>query len=134
MQPYATSAQFKFLDHLGTGTYGHVSKVKEVTTNSIYAQKIFRVQNNNRAKAIIEEQVRNEVSIMHKLRHHHIASILFYVKEESNFSIIMLPVGDYDLRHFLELVCVDAKFPRSETRQLDSWFGCLASALAYAHQ
>ncbi|KAH0835215.1 Cell division protein kinase 2 CRK1 [Fonsecaea pedrosoi] len=127
-----TSARFQWLEPLGTGTYGQVSKVREVSTNSIYAQKTIRVQNSHRARNIIEQQVRNEVAIMHKLRHHHIASVLFYVRDETTFSIIMLPVGDYDLRHFLEVNC--AGFPRTETRHLDQWFGCLASALAYAHQ
>ncbi|KIY02526.1 uncharacterized protein Z520_00991 [Fonsecaea multimorphosa CBS 102226] len=127
-----TSTRFQWLEPLGTGTYGQVSKVREVTTGSIYAQKTIRVQNNHRARTIIENQVRNEVAIMHKLRHHHIAPVLFYVKDETTFSIIMLPVGDYDLRHFLEVKCEG--FPRTETRHLDQWFGCLASALAFAHQ
>ena len=45
----------------------------------------------------------------------------------------MLPVGDYDLRQFLENVCVQADYPREEVKHIDSWFGSLISALAYAH-
>jgi len=136
-QPFhslGTSARFQWLETLGSGTYAQVSKVREVATNGIYAQKTIRVHDNSRARAIIEQQVKNEVDIMHKLRHHHIASVLFYTKDESAFHIIMLPVADCDLRHFLEMNCVQAGFPKAETRYLDAWFGCLASALAYAHQ
>ncbi|OAP58889.1 hypothetical protein AYL99_06186 [Fonsecaea erecta] len=126
-----TSARFQWLEPLGMGTHGQVSKVREVSTNSIYAQKTIRVENNHRARNILEQQVKNEVAIMHKLRHNHIAPVLFYVRDETTFSIIMLPVGDYDLRHFLEVNC--AGFPRTETGHLDQWFGCLTSALTFAH-
>lgn len=129
-----TSARFQWLETLGNGTHAQVSRVREVATKSVYAQKTISVPDNSSAREIIEAQVRNEVDIMHKLRHHHIASVLFYTKDEKAFYIIMLPVADYDLRHFLEENCVQAGFPRAEIRRLDEWFGCLVSALAYAHQ
>jgi tRNA A-37 threonylcarbamoyl transferase component Bud32 len=129
-----TNARFLWLETLGNGTYAQVSKVKEVATNSVYAQKTIRVQHNNRARSIIEAQVKNEVGIMHRLRHHHIASVLFYTKDDTAFYIIMLPVAECDLRRYLEDICVGGGFQRRDIRHLDSWFGCLASALAYAHQ
>jgi serine/threonine protein kinase len=134
VHPLGTSARFQWLQTLGEGTYAQVSKVRELATNSIYAQKTIRVHTSNSARNAIETQVRNEVEIMQKLRHHHIASVLFYTKDDNAFYIIMLPVADYDLRHYLEDNCVQAGFPRPETRRLDAWFGCLASALTYAHQ
>lgn len=45
----------------------------------------------------------------------------------------MLPVADFDLRVFLDEKCVGAGFPRENMRMIDPWFGCLVSALAYAH-
>ena len=132
--PMGTSARFQWLKTLGQGTYAQVSSIREVATKSIYAQKTIRVPNNSSARNVLEMQVKNEVEIMQKLRHHHIASVLFYTKDESAFYIVMLPVADYDLRHYLEENCVQAGFPRAETRRLDAWFGCLASALTYAHQ
>jgi len=46
----------------------------------------------------------------------------------------MLLVAEYDLESFLEDKCIEAQFPRDMLKMLDRWFGCLISALAYAHQ
>ncbi|KAK3696848.1 hypothetical protein LTR37_017754 [Vermiconidia calcicola] len=136
LHSHGTNAHFRFVRELGVGTYGEVSMVMEATSGKFYAQKFVKVRNRHdaRAKALVERQVKNEVDIMQRLRHHHIASVLFYVKDVSSFSLIMLPVGDYDLRHFLEAVCVQGEFPKEEMKHLDSWFGSLVSALAYAHE
>ena len=136
--PFATSARFKWVRYLGKGTYGHVSEVYETTTGNVYAQKLIRLGDDNQARNVIEEQVKNEVAIMQRLRHHHIASVIFSVRETDAhatthaFSMIMLPVGDFDLRYFLEK-CVEESFLEENVRLLDSWFGCLVSALAFAH-
>lgn len=132
---HGTNAHFLPVRELGIGTYGEVSMVMEATSGKTYARKLVRIRNrhDDRARQLVEQQVKTEVDIMQRLRHHHIASVLFYVKDVSSFSLIMLPVGDYDLRQFLESVCAQAAFPRDEIRHLDSWFGSLISALAYAH-
>jgi serine/threonine protein kinase len=85
-----------------------------------------------RSKSRVEKEVLNEVSIMQKLRHHYIASVQFHVFEHDTYSIIMLPVAECDLRHFLRR-CIDAKFPRTALAHLTPWFGCLVGALAFAH-
>jgi tRNA A-37 threonylcarbamoyl transferase component Bud32 len=128
-----TSARFVYQGLLGTGSYGEVTKVKEVTSGQLYAQKFIQIRDRHSPteKARVEERVKNEVTIMQRLRHHHIASILFYVKATTAFSLIMTPVGDYDLFQFLEYKC--RNFPRDEIKHLDNWFGCLISALAFAH-
>jgi serine/threonine protein kinase len=69
---------------------------------------------------------------MQKLRHHHIASVQFHVFEGDTYSIIMLPVAECDLRHFLRR-CAEAEYPQTDIAHLTSWFGCLISALVYAH-
>lgn len=132
---HATNTHFKFVKPLGSGTYGEVSMVMERTTGAFYAQKLVRVRDSHdsRARDAVEKQVKNEVEVMQRLRHHHIASVLFYVRELNAFSMIMLPVGDDDLRSFLEIKCVKADYPKNEIKHLDPWFGCLISALAYAH-
>ena len=136
LHPHGTNAHFRFVAELGTGTYGEVSVVVEPTSKTFYAQKSIRIRDRHdaRAKEVIEQQVKNEVTIMQRLRHHHIASVLFYVRDVSAFSLIMLPVADYDLRQFLEDKCIQAKYPSNELKQIDNWFGCLVSALAYAHE
>lgn len=131
LQPYPTSTHFERVRHLGEGTYGEVAEVREVTTGNVYARKLIRYNSKTRSQAVVEEEVRNEVAIMQKLRHHHIAPLLFWVRELNAFSILMLPVGDTDLRRFLEDDC--GNFEGTVITLLDTWFGCLISALNYAH-
>ncbi len=131
LRPHTTNVHFEPLRILGHGTHGQVSEVREPTTGHLYARKQIRVRLDSRSQSIIEDQVQSEVAIMQKLRHPHIASVLFYVRDLDTSSIIMLPVANYDLRFFLESECADNK--SAIVRQLDSWFGCLVVALAYAH-
>lgn len=131
LRPKMTRALFEWQDTLGQGTFGQVSKVRETTTGTLYAQKTIRVID-QALKARIEKEVKNEVDIMQKLRHHHIASIQFHIFDGDTYSIMMLPVADCDLRQFLRR-CVDAEYPSGDIAYLTSWFRCLISALAYAH-
>ncbi|KAH7357452.1 kinase-like domain-containing protein [Pyrenochaeta sp. MPI-SDFR-AT-0127] len=129
--PYRTNVSFEWQETLGQGAYGQVHKVRETSTGTFYAQKVIRVTDPN-SKAHVEKEVLNEVAIMQKLRHHHIASVQFHVFEGDTYSLIMLPVAECDLRAFLRR-CADKQFPRTELTHITSWFGCLVSALAYAH-
>lgn len=133
LHPYAPSrVSFEWVETLGNGTYGQVSKVRQLSTGRIYAQKVIRVTDPG-LRPRIKEEVENEVSIMEKLPHLHIASLVFHDWDKDTFSILMLPVADYDLLRFLQQKCVNASFPRTELTHLTSWFGCLVSALAFAH-
>ena len=135
MRLCGTNAHFHFVRELGLGSYSEVSTVMEATSGKLFAQKTIRVRpHDSRMEDAIERQVQNEVHVTQRLRHHHIASTLFYVKDVWSFSLIMLPVGDYNLLQFLEVECVGADFPKKEIKHLDNWFGCLVSALAYAHE
>jgi serine/threonine protein kinase len=131
LRPHPTNVHFEFLRILGHGTHGQVSEVREPTTSQLYARKLIRFRLDSRSQSIIEDQVRSEVTIMQKLHHPHIASVLFYVRDLDAFSIIMLPVANCDLRHFLESDC--ANNANAAVKQLDAWFGCLVGALTYAH-
>lgn len=129
-----TNAQFRHVKDLGEGTYGKVTEVMEQSTKALYAQKLIRVRDRHpRTRDLMEARVKSEVNIMQKLRHHHIAAVYFYVKDTAAFRLIMHPVAEYDLRVFLETVCVDGGYLRRELQHLDSWFGCLTGALAFAH-
>ena len=133
LHPYAPSrVSFEWIETLGNGTYGQVSKVRQLSTGRIYAQKVIRVTD-PRLRPRIEKEVENEVSIMEKLPHLHITSLIFHVRDEDTFTILMLPVADYNLLQFLQRKCINASFPRTELTHLTSWFGCLVSALAFAH-
>lgn len=125
-------ASFCFLKSLGTGSYGDVDEVRELSTGASYARKhIF--SNSDKPSEVIADKVKNEVATMQKLRHLHIATVLFYLKEEEGYSIFMLPVADYDLRNFMSL-CTQQDYPSALTKQVYSWFGCLLDALAFAHK
>jgi len=118
--------------HLGNGSFGDVDEVQELTTGAIYARKHIHLDKEKPAE-VIKEEVKNEVAIMQKLRHRHIASVLFYVKKADSYSIFMLPVADWDLRKYFDH-CEEKEFEENLIKCINPWFGCLLDALAYAHK
>ena len=123
-----------FVSHkaLGEGSFGDVDEVRESTTGASYARKHIHIDE-SRPREIVEEEVKNEVNCMQKLRHLHIAQVLFYVKEETAFSIFMLPVARRNLSEFMDL-CSGEDYPAGLTKLIYPWFGCLLDALTYAHK
>ena len=107
--------------------------MKEKSTGAVYARKHIHLRGRY-GVTITEKQVRKEVSIMQRLHHRHIASVLFYSKDDDgeSFNLFMLPVADCNLQTYLE-DCIASKFERRKTKQITHWFGCLLDALAYAH-
>ena len=124
--------RFVSVRSLGHGSYGDVDEVRELTTGASYTRKHIHLDTDKPADVIANE-VKNEFLIMQKLRHLHIATVLFYFKEEMAYSIMMLPVADYDLGKFLSL-CTKEEYSPALTKQIYPWFGCLLDALAYAHK
>lgn len=124
--------QFVSTRALGSGSYGEVDEVRELSTGASYARKHIHLDA-DRPSDVIANEVKNEVAVMQKLRHLHIATVLFYLKEVEAYSIFMLPVADYDLRTFLSN-CIKQECPPALTKQIYPWFGCLLDALAYAHK
>lgn len=132
--PPIRDTRFEYIRTLGKGSYGTVDEVREVTTGSVYARKTIRRNIPGQDSEVIATRVKNEASIMgKKLRHNHIASVNIYFRDDTFWSMIMLPVADCDLRVFLDERCVADDYPYDVLRMLDPWFGCLISALAYAH-
>lgn len=129
-----TDERFKHIRELGRGSYGTVDEVSEQSTGSVYARKSIPRTMVGQDQDMIAKRVKNEHDIMSKLRHNHIASVNMLFKGENYWSMIMLPVADCDLKMFLEERCVGAGYPKDAMRMLDPWFGCLISALAYAHE
>lgn len=126
--------QVRFISkrHLGRGSYGEVDEVRELSTGASYARKHIHLDS-DKPSDVIANEVKNEVAIMQKLRHLHIATVLFYQRDDEAYSIYMLPVADHDLREFLSL-CTRQEHPPALTKQIYPWFGCLLDALAYAHK
>ena len=124
--------RFVSIKSLGNGSYGEVDEVRELSTGASYARKHIHLDPDKSSDTIANE-VKNEVASMQKLRHLHIATVLFYVKEEEAYSIFMLPVAEYDLEKFLS-ICTKQEYTPALTKQIYPWFGCLLDALAYAHK
>jgi serine/threonine protein kinase len=130
---YDTQARFTPLKRLGRGSFGDVDEVQEVSTREVYARKVIQLPGNETVAAVREEEVRNEVRVMQKLTHNHIATVLFWLKEPGACSIFMKPAGDCDLRVYLESCTRDGN-PEGALRNILPWFGCLLDALAFAHR
>lgn len=126
--------RFRHIRQLGRGSYGTVDEVKESSTGTAYARKSIPRKILGQEENMIAQRVRNEVEIMSKLRHNHIASLNMLFKGKTYWSMIMLPVADCDLKVFLDERCSGAGYPKEAMKMLDPWFGCLISALAYAHE
>ena len=125
-------ANFVSVKHLGSGSFGDVDEVRELSTGASYARKHIHIDG-SRAKDVVAEEVKNEVAVMHKLRHLHIATVLFYLKEEKAYSIFMLPIADHNLSEFMSS-CSQQDYPAGLTKYIYPWFGCLLDALDYAHR
>ena len=125
-------ASFVSIRVLGEGTFGEVDEVRELTTGVSYARKHIHLDR-SKTPDVLANEARNEVAVMQKLRHLHIATVLFYLKENYTYSIFMLPVADCHLGQFL-LDCIKQEYPVATTNRIYSWFGCLLDALAYAHK
>lgn len=124
--------RFVSIRTLGHGSYGEVDMVAESSTGALYARKHIHLDA-DRPPEVIAKEVKNEVAIMQKLRHLHIATVLFLLKDDEAYSIFMLPVADYDLHRFLN-ICTEQDYAPALTKQIYPWFGCLLDALAYAHK
>ena len=124
--------RFVSIRSLGNGSFGEVDEVRESSTGASYARKHIHLDS-DKPPDVIADEVKNEVAIMQKLRHLHIATVLFYLKEEEAYSIFMLPVAEYDLQKFLSM-CTEQDFPAALIKSIYPWFGCLLDALAYAHK
>lgn len=131
-----SEARFDFVKELGSGRFGQVCLVQEHHTGVFFARKFISAPlatTDSGKRKRFKAMVLNEAKIMKKLQHHHIASMLLYIVDDDGFSLIMPTVGDCNLHNFLQESCIKANFPRKEIKLLDHWFGCLASALAFAH-
>ncbi|KAM0721377.1 hypothetical protein Q7P37_002301 [Cladosporium fusiforme] len=133
-RPFINFTQTRFvpIKRLGMGSFGHVHEVEQEVTKERFAQKLISVERSNVTLLKLREQVSKEISAMQKLRHHHIVTLAFHMEDEEGFKLMMQPVADCNLGDFL-LGCIEERFPRSRVWMLDNWFGCLVTALSFAH-
>lgn len=123
---------------LGRGKCATVSVVREISTCDAYACKSvpFSIKIDDEYDGMpsrpIPAKVHDEVKLMQKLRHKHIASVLMLFRWKTTWNMMMLPIADLNMDIFLAN-CIADGYPRERLRLLDSWFGCLITALSFAH-
>jgi hypothetical protein len=138
-QVYVAKADvpYQHLDYLGRGTFGWVDKVLYTKSSSgrmCYARKIIEASNWNASQEL--EVIQNEVSIIKRLQHEHMAKLVSTYQFEKQFCIIMLPVAECHLGDFLfNLEKTENEVDREKSLQnIWRWYGCLAGAVNYLHE
>ncbi|KAE8442863.1 hypothetical protein EG329_002605 [Mollisiaceae sp. DMI_Dod_QoI] len=123
---------FQYMERLGKGGDAKVDKVRSKITGKIYARKrMYRHKDFNRNKDIMDRFI-NEVQILKKLDHDHLVKIIGSYTDAKSVAIIMIPVADRDLKQYLRSCSIPLRgLERSRFR---TYYGCLASALAYLHE
>ena len=83
----------------------------------------------------LETVAKDEVAILRKLRHQHIASVLFAFtdKDAEMYNTFILPVADCNLRQSLE-GCVKLEYSTAVLNPIFQWFGRILDALNHAHR
>ena len=129
------------ISSLGHGSLGIVEEVQIPKQHPSFVRKRVQIpyHNGNQRLKIIKQEAR----VLESLVHCHIVQIIGSYSEcppsgRQFYSLLMSPVGDRDLKTFLEVVgdpswdgrCDMARIERS---WLQTWFMCLASTLAYMH-
>lgn len=135
------------LQQLGSGSLGVVDEVRvsNIDNGLTFARKQIQVLKSNRRKLV--ECINDEIATLKSLQHLHIVQFLGSYEEQlpnrSLAAILMYPVGDADLRTFLDNVgpCFNSTGTHigpsgttAEASWLTKWFTCLQSALSYMHE
>lgn len=84
--------EYEILETLGRGAYSVVKKVIHTPTGSIFVAKI--IPKTNRS---VENNVRHEISILHRLKHRNIVQLVEILESSSNYYIILEPVMGGDV-------------------------------------
>lgn len=135
VQTWAEQAvSFHHIEPLGHGAYSFVDKVEmrpspnaSASSSSIFARKV--VLRSSKHKSL-RNRCLDEIEIMRKFNHPHIAQFVAAYYDRAAFNIIMSPVADCDLRQYLT---DPERFPGLRSN-LPDWFMSLAEALAYMHR
>ncbi|KAJ4288417.1 Ferulic acid decarboxylase 1 [Kalmusia sp. IMI 367209] len=123
---------------LGDGRFGKVEEVTAEGSTETLARKRFFVPHFREKRAGAQmDRIKGEIASLKRLSHPHIVRILNCYQEQEgekhlNVYLLMRPVGDCDLKAFLEAEHTDTE-RKLHTNWIKQWFVCLASALAYMH-
>ena len=128
---------------LGHGKVGVVDEVRcQVQGSHNFVRKRINIPRSSTYQTTRAVQaIRREIGMLRKLSHPHIIRLIGSYQEITNrhfYFLLMFPVGENDLEEFL-VTAVESIRQGSQPNALQyslwlkTWFGCLASALAYMH-
>ncbi|KAF2023171.1 kinase-like protein [Setomelanomma holmii] len=121
---------------LGSGGFGQVDRVLSTISFREYALKrvsrsaVFsgRTEEDIRRRAECVKQFIAEIGALKRLKHHHVVEFVGSYTDPKYMGLIMSPVADMDLSAYL------ARANSARYRELRTFFGCLARALAFLHE
>ncbi|KAL5384227.1 hypothetical protein DPSP01_005372 [Paraphaeosphaeria sporulosa] len=123
------SVPFRRQKLLGKGGFGEVDKVFSLITFREYARKCVSRPSVFRKKSIeCMRQLEEEIQILKRLKHRHTVKYVGSYTSPANLGLIMTPIADLDLAEYLQVANAGHHI------ELRTFFGCLASGLAYLHQ
>ncbi|OCK93270.1 kinase-like protein [Cenococcum geophilum 1.58] len=121
---------------------GSLGAVEEVTsrsspekgTQTLARKRVLLPYHGRRQRLQI---IKEEAKILEDLAHQHIIQMIASYEDTPQpgkffYSLLMSPVGDNDLKTFLDVVGDQDRAPQ-EKSWLRQWFSCLTAALAYLH-
>jgi serine/threonine protein kinase len=120
---------FKMISILGSGGFGQVDKVVSKLSNNVYARKrIPRAKLFGKNRSSMKSYT-SELEVLKRLKHRHVVKLVGSYTDPIFLGLVMSPVADCNLSDYL------TQDPISPDKKslLRSFFGCLATALAYLH-
>ncbi|KAF4954259.1 hypothetical protein FSARC_12196 [Fusarium sarcochroum] len=126
--PAPSELYLDFLHLLGEGRFAKVMEIRSRQTSAKYACKLI-----HRGESVLDdkdqlEAFEKELRALKTLSHRHIVKLVgSYIDKDEALGLLMQPVAEMDLHQYLR--SKDA-FRNNNIR---SFFGCLATALAYVH-
>lgn len=123
---------------LGVGSLGVVEEVRNTCLKyPPFVRKRVPLPFHDRLKR--KKTIQEEARILKQLTHPHIVTILGSYEEKTLanrhfYCLLMTPVGEHDLKTFLEMAGEDTTSQSLYRNWIQKWFSCLASALAYMHE
>ncbi|ORY16390.1 kinase-like domain-containing protein [Clohesyomyces aquaticus] len=133
----------QFVDSLGHGSLGVVDEVRVSQEYPSFVRKRVQIPFNRRKQYL--NIMKQEAQVLQDLSHSHIVKMLgSYAEIPDNctgrqfYSLLMAPVGERDLKTFLDMVGDESttqtlEWIKDRRVWLLNWFKCLSSALAYLH-
>ncbi|KAL6410945.1 ankyrin repeat protein [Ilyonectria robusta] len=122
---------FKSIKLIGGGAVGVVDEVLGLAgpfRNRVYARKTIVLVEDPAGREAELLEIEKEVEILREASHHHIVKLVTTYLFDDNYAIVMDPRADSHLERSLQQNTPEA------AEKISTWFGCLLSGVAYAHQ